>query len=492
MAETRRTRFAPSPTGFMHIGNLRSALYTYLIAKSKGGDFILRIEDTDQERLVEGAVEVIYKTLKTCGLKHDEGPDIGGPCAPYVQSQRLDHYLPYAEKLIAEGKAYRCFCSKEDLEAQVETSENGEKVFGYNRHCRNLSAEEIQKNMDAGKPYVIRQKMPLEGTTSFEDVVYGKITVENKELEDQVLIKSDGFPTYNFANVIDDHEMGITHVVRGSEYLSSTPKYNLLYEALGFEAPTYVHLPLINGTDGKKLSKRHGATSFHELVDKGYLAEAIINYIAFLGWSPGKDTREIFKLDELTEVFDETHIGKAPAVFDYQKLAWYNAHYLQALSAEEFKAYLKPYTEDFFGDQYYNLDVLAEALQTRLDFAEQLPEMIGFLKNLPEYDENLFYNKRQKLNTENSQEILGIVIEKLEALPDFTRDAVHDTLMGIGNEHAWKTGQVMGPPRLAVAGQPVTPGGAIEMIMVLGRDESLKRMHQAYDFLEEFNKNSQA
>lgn len=488
MAETRRTRFAPSPTGFMHIGNLRSALYTYLISKSKGGDFILRIEDTDQERLVEGAVDVIYQTLKTCGLKHDEGPDIGGPCAPYVQSQRLDHYRPYAEKLIEDGKAYRCFCTKEDLEAQAQTSENGEKVFGYNRHCRNLSEEEIKANLEAGKPYVIRQKMPLEGTTTFSDVVYGEITVENKELEDQILIKSDGFPTYNFANVIDDHEMGITHVVRGSEYLSSTPKYNLLYEALGFEAPTYVHLPLINGTDGKKLSKRHGATSFHELVDKGYLEEAIINYIAFLGWSPGKDTREIFNLEELTEVFDEKHIGKAPAVFDYQKLAWYNAHYLQELSAEDFKNYLKPYTDEFFAGQYYNLDILAEALQTRLDFAEQVPDMIGFLKNLPEYDENLFYNKRQKLNTENSQEILGIVIEKLEALEDFSRDAVHDTLMAIGQEHAWKTGQVMGPPRLAVAGQPVTPGGAIEMIMVLGREESLKRMHKAYDFLSEFNK----
>lgn len=481
---TRRTRFAPSPTGFMHIGNLRSALYTWLISKRKDGQFILRIEDTDQERKVEGAVDVIYQTLAACGLTHDEGPDVGGPVGPYVQSERLDHYKPYAEKLVAEGKAYRCFCSKEELEAQATEGPDGQKTYGYNRHCRNLSPEEIEAKLAAGQPYVIRQKMPLEGETTFHDMVYGEITVANEDLEDQILLKTDGFPTYNFANVIDDHEMGITHVVRGSEYLSSTPKYNLLYEALGWEPPEYVHLPLILGTDGKKLSKRHGATSFQDLVAEGYLVEAIVNYLAFLGWAPGSDTREIFSLEELRQVFDEANISKSPAVFDYQKLSWYNAQYLQAMPSKDFKVWLKPFADDFFAGQAYDLDVLAEILQSRMENPQQFPEMLGFFLKTTPYEGDLFYNKRQKLDPAFSLEILTTEIDLLEKLPNFDRASVHDALMGLGPEKGWKTGQVMGPPRLALSGQTVTPGGAIEIMMILGREESLRRLKAGQAFLQ--------
>lgn len=480
----RRTRFAPSPTGMMHIGNLRSALYTWLVSKSHDGKFVLRIEDTDQERLVEGAVELIYDTLKTVGLSHDEGPDVGGPYAPYVQSQRLDHYKPFAEQLVREGKAYRCFCEKSDAESEADDAEGSPK-FGYDRHCRNLPQEEIDRLLAEGKPYVIRQKMPLEGETSFTDLVYGTITVENKELEDQILLKSDGFPTYNFANVIDDHAMAITHVVRGSEYLSSTPKYNLLYEAFGWEKPQYIHLPLILGTDSKKLSKRHGATSFADLQKEGYLPEAIVNYIAFLGWSPGSDTREIFTLEELRQAFDEKHISKAPAVFDYQKLRWYNAHYLQELSAEDFKAYILPAADAFFGDQPYDQDVLCEILQPRMEVSSDLEEMIGFLKETTPYDKELFFNKRQKLNPEKSKTILELVTERIEALENWDRDSIHDCLMAIGPEMEWKTGQVMGPPRLALSGQNVTPGGCIEMMLILGREESLKRLKCGLEILSE-------
>lgn len=482
MMKKRRTRFAPSPTGYMHIGNLRSALYTWLIAKSQGGDFILRIEDTDQERLVEGAIQVIYDTLEMCGLSHDEGPDIGGPCGPYIQSQRLDHYRPYAERLIQEGKAYPCFCSKERLESLAEGTD-GEKTYGYDRHCRNLDPSEAKARMEAGEPYVIRQKMPLEGETSFHDLVYGDITVQNAELEDQILIKADGYPTYNFANVIDDHEMGITHVVRGSEYLSSAPKYNLLYEALGFEIPEYVHLPLILGTDGKKLSKRHGATSFQDLVKEGYLVDAIVNYIGFLGWSPGSDTREFFSLEELRQVFNEHNISHSPAVFDYQKLDWYNAHYLQELEPEVFQDWLEPKTDAFFGDQYYNLEILAEVLQTRVSNYQELPEMLAFFKEVKPYELELFSNKKQKLTPELSAEILQTIKNALEALPEFNREQVHALLMGLGPEHGWKTGQVMAPVRWALSGQTVTPGGGTELIMILGQEESLKRMDKALALL---------
>lgn len=484
MEVKRRTRFAPSPTGFMHIGNLRSALYAWLLSKSKGGDFILRIEDTDQERQVEGAVDVIYATLKACGLDHDEGPDIGGPSAPYTQSERLDHYRPYAEKLLEEGKAYRCFCSRETLQSQRGEDGEENRTYGYNRHCRNLSEEEIRRHLEAGDPYVIRQKMPLEGSTAFDDAVFGHIEVNNEDLEDQILLKSDGFPTYNFANVIDDHEMGITHVLRGSEYLSSTPKYNLLYEALGWQPPTYVHLPLILGTDGKKLSKRHGATSFQDLISEGYLPEAIVNYIAFLGWAPGADTREIFTLEELRQAFDEKHISKAPAVFDYQKLRWYNAQYLHAMSEDDFYAWLKPQSDAIFDGQPYDTRILSEILHSRLETGGDLPGLLQFFRKAAPYTPELFFNKKQKLTPDLSAEVLERVISALSSLPLWTRGSVHDTLMELGPKNGWKTGQVMGPPRLALSGLSVTPGGAIELLLILGREESMKRLNDALSFLK--------
>lgn len=476
----RRTRFAPSPTGFMHIGNLRSALYAYLVAKHEGGTFILRIEDTDQERLVEGATEMIYQTLETCGLKHDEGPDVGGPCAPYVQSERLDHYKPYAEQLVKDGKAYRCFCTKERLESLAE----GENSFGYDRHCRDLDPALEAQYLAEGRPYVIRQKMPLEGETTFFDAVYGEISVKNEELEDQVLLKSDGFPTYNFANVIDDHEMGITHVVRGSEYLSSTPKYNLLYEALGWEKPVYVHLPLILGTDGKKLSKRHGATNFADLVAEGYLPEAIMNYIAFLGWAPGDDTREIFSLPELIEAFSEKGISKSPAVFDYVKLAWYNEQYIRAMEPAKFADYLDEPLTAFFGERPARLDVLAEILQPRLTKLSDLPELLGFFKMPGEYTAELFTHKKSKLNPALCRQVLERLIPAVEALPNFEREPLHELLNGLAAEMELKTGQVMGPPRLALSGQQVTPGGVLEIALILGRDETLKRLKAALAFLK--------
>ncbi len=470
-----RTRYAPSPTGFMHVGNLRTALYEYLIAKSQGGKFILRIEDTDQERYVEGAVDVIYNTLKLAGLEHDEGPDVGGDYGPYVQSERRDMYLPHAEQLIKDGKAYRCFCSKERLEKLAETSEFG----GYDRHCRDLSEEEIVANLKAGTPYVIRQKMPIEGETTFTDAVFGTITVDNSELQDQILIKTDGYPTYNFANVIDDHTMAITHVVRGSEYLSSTPKYNLLYEAFGWEIPTYVHLPLIMGKneDGSvsKLSKRHGSTGFEDLVKEGYLPEAIINYIALLGWCP-KDNQEIFSLKELEEAFFIEGISKSPAVFDYDKLLWFNAEYIKAMSEEEFTERAMPYYKEVFGDKPMPYEKFAAILQKRTEKFTDIPEKIKFFAELPEYDKELFINKKSKSNLDNAPENLKEAYERLKALPEWTADAIHDCLINMAQERELKNGTVMWPVRIAAAGQTVTAGGAIEILDILGREEALRRL----------------
>ncbi len=470
-----RTRFAPSPTGFMHVGNLRTALYEYLVARSQGGSFVLRIEDTDQERYVEGAVDVIYKTLETAGLKHDEGPDIGGDYGPYVQSERKDMYLPYAEQLIKEGKAYRCFCTKERLEKIQSETVGG----GYDRHCRDLSEEEIQKNLDAGIPYVIRQKMPIEGSTTFTDAVFGEITVENSELQDQILIKQDGYPTYNFANVIDDHTMGITHVVRGSEYLSSTPKYNLLYEAFGWEIPTYIHLPLINGKneDGSvsKLSKRHGSTGFEDLIKEGYLPEAIINYIALLGWCP-KDNREIFTLDELCKVFDISGISKSPAVFDYDKLEWFNGEYIKAMTDEEFAAIAEPYFKEALGDAPVDHLKIAAILKQRTTKLTDIPEKIDFFKALPAYEKELYINKKSKTNLENAPVMLKAVYDELSALPAWESDRIHDALINLAQKLEVKNGTVMWPARISVAGKTVTPGGAIEILDILGRDESLRRM----------------
>ena len=470
-----RTRFAPSPTGFMHVGNLRTALYEYLIAKSKGGTFILRIEDTDQERYVKGAVDVIYKTLETAGLIHDEGPDKDGGYGPYVQSERMKSgvYKEYAEKLIEQGKAYRCFCTKERLE-QVQQDHGG-----YDRHCRDLDEDEIKDLLDKGTPYVIRQKMPLEGKTGFTDSVYGEIEVDNSELQDQILIKADGYPTYNFANVIDDHLMGITHVVRGSEYLSSTPKYNLLYDAFGWEKPVYVHLPLINGKDENgnisKLSKRHGSTGFEDLIKEGYLPQAIINYIALLGWCP-KDNREIFTLDELCEVFDIQGISKSPSVFDYDKLLWFNSEYIRNMSDEEFIKEAMPYFKEALGDMDVDYSKFPAILKQRTEKFTDIPEKIGFFKELPDYDKELFINKKSKTNLENAPVMLKAVYDEMKGLDTWDHDSIHDALINLASKLEVKNGTVMWPCRIAVAGQTVTPGGAVEILDILGKDESLRRM----------------
>ncbi|MDD5796711.1 MAG: glutamate--tRNA ligase [Oscillospiraceae bacterium] len=470
-----RTRYAPSPTGFMHVGNLRTALYEYLIAKSQGGKFILRIEDTDQERYVEGAVDVIYNTLKTAGITHDEGPDVGGDFGPYVQSERKNMYLPYAEQLIKEGKAYRCFCSKERLEKIQSENIGG----GYDRHCRELPQEEIDRLLKEGVPYVIRQKMPVEGSTTFKDAVFGEITVENSELQDQILIKTDGYPTYNFANVIDDHTMKITHVVRGSEYLSSTPKYNLLYEAFGWEIPTYIHLPLIMGKneDGtvSKLSKRHGATGFEDLIKEGYLPQAIINYIALLGWCP-KDNQEIFTLKELEKAFSVDGISKSPAVFDYDKLSWFNGEYIKAMTAEEFTEAAMPYYRQVFGDKQMPYEKFAEILQKRVVKLTEIPQMLDFFAELPQYEKELFVNKKSKTNLENSPVVLKEAYDRLNALTEWTHDSIHDCLINMAVEKELKNGTVMWPVRIAAAGKTVTPGGAVEILDILGREESLRRL----------------
>lgn len=470
-----RTRYAPSPTGFMHVGNLRTALYEYLIAKCQDGKFILRIEDTDQERYVEGAVDIIYNTLKQVGLRHDEGPDRDGGFGPYVQSERKALYKPYAEQLVKEGKAYYCFCTKDRLDSLHEDGDFG----GYDRHCRDLPREEIDRLLAEGAPYVIRQKMPLSGSTTFEDAVYGLITVENSELEDQVLLKTDGYPTYNFANVVDDHLMRITHVVRGSEYLSSSPKYNLLYEAFGWEIPTYVHLPLIMGKneDGSvsKLSKRHGATSFEDLVRDGYLSEAVVNYIALLGWCP-KGTQEKFTLKELEGEFSIDGISKSPAVFDYDKLTWFNGEYIRGKTPEEFTALAMPYYRQKMGETALNWAKLAEILQPRVTKLTQIPEMIAFFKELEDYSAELFVNKKSKTNLENALTMLQNVIPALQALPDWSHDAIHDCLIGLAQQLEVKNGTVMWPTRIAAAGMTVTPGGAIEILEILGREESLRRL----------------
>ena len=481
-----RSRFAPSPTGFMHVGNLRTALYEYLIARSQGGKFILRIEDTDRERYVEGAEQVIYNTLKTVGLNHDEGPDVGGDYGPYVQSQRLSMYRPYAEQLVREGKAYYCFCTKERLDSLKDDSTD-EFSGGYDRHCRNLPAEEVERLLAAGTPYVIRQKVPLEGSTTFHDAVFGDITVENSTLDDQILLKSDGYPTYNFANVIDDHTMHITHVVRGCEYLSSAPKYNLLYEAFGWEIPTYVHLPLILGKnpDGSvsKLSKRHGATSFEGLVNEGYLPEAIVNYIALLGWCP-KENRELFTLSELEQAFCIDGISKSPAIFDYDKLTWFNGEYIRAMTPEAFEQRVEPIFRETIPGRELDWMLMAQILQPRVTNLKQIPDMIAFFRELPAYDKSLFANKKSKTTEENVLPTLLRAAEELAALPEWTSAAIHDLLMNMAVQMEVKNGFVMWPVRIAVSGTVVTPGGAVEILTILGRAESLRRMDKAIALLQ--------
>lgn len=480
-----RTRFAPSPTGFMHVGNLRTALYEYLTARHEDGTFVLRIEDTDRERYVEGATQVIYDTMKLAGLDHDEGPDIGGEYGPYVQSERLDMYKPYAEQLVREGKAYRCFCTKERLEALKENAPEG---TGYDRHCRDLSEEEIQKNLDAGVPYVIRQKMPLTGSTSYHDLVYGDITFPNEDLDDQILLKTDGFPTYNFANVIDDHTMGITHVVRGSEYLSSTPKYNLLYDAFGWEIPTYIHLPLIMGKsvdeEGNevisKLSKRHGSTGFMDLVNEGYLPEAIINYIALLGWAP-KDTQEIFSLDELIKAFDINGISKSPAVFDYDKLSWVNQEHIKAMTDEEFLQHAKPYYDEAGVDPSC-YELLAELLKPRIAKFTEITEKLSFIKNYGDFELELFEHKKSKSTLESSKQMLEQALPIL-AQVQWDRDSITEAMKTLAEKLEVKNSVVMWPVRIAAAGVAVTPGGCAEVMILLGRDESLRRINYAYSRL---------
>lgn len=470
-----RTRFAPSPTGFMHVGNLRTALYEYLVARVHDGDFILRIEDTDQERQVEGSIEVIYDTLKQVGLKWDEGPDIGGAYGPYIQSERRGVYRELAMQLVEEAKAYRCFCTEERLREIKDSSDGHNQFGGYDRHCRSLDETTIQANLEAGLPFVVRQKMPLDGETSFTDAVYGRITVANEELEDQILLKTDGYPTYNFANVVDDHSMAITHVVRGSEYLSSTPKYNLLYEAMGYEVPTYVHLPLILGEDGQKLSKRHGATGFNDLVNEGYLPDAIINYIALLGWAP-KDNQELFTLAELEKYFDIKGISKSPSVFDYKKLRWFNAEYIKQMNEHQLLELLNPYFDRYAPGVNFDRSHLALLLQPRLEVLTELPDKLELLRHFPEdFDLDMFAHKKMKTTLELARDMLDVLIPGLEALEEWTVDNIHSYLIDTAIRLEVKNGQVMWPIRVAASGLAVTPGGAVDVLYLLGKDEALSR-----------------
>lgn len=478
-----RTRFAPSPTGYMHIGNLRTALYEYLIAKSQGGKFILRIEDTDQERQVEGAVDVIYNTMRMTGLKHDEGPDIGGDYGPYVQSERMGMYMDYAKELVEKGEAYYCFCTKERLESLKESNAEGTAFAKYDRHCLGLSKEEVQAKLDAGEPFVIRQKMPDSGTTTFSDVVYGDITVENTELDDQILMKADGFPTYNFANVVDDHLMHITHVVRGSEYLSSTPKYNLLYKAFGWEPPVYVHLPAVMRDAHHKLSKRHGDKSFEDLVREGYVVEAIVNYIALLGWSPS-GTQEIFSLKELEENFDMAGLSKSPAIFDIKKLTWMNSEYLKAMDFDKFYALAEPKLKEALGDTDLDLKKIAALLQKRLETLNDIPGLVEFFKTLPEYGTELYTHKKMKTNDEIALSSLEAALPVLENLEDWNTTSIHDALMALVGELGIKNGQLLWPVRTALSGEPTSPGGAMELADILGKEESLRRIRKGIELLK--------
>lgn len=470
-----RTRFAPSPTGYMHVGNLRTALYAYLIAKHEDGTFILRIEDTDQERYVEGATDIIYNTLKATGLIHDEGPDVGGPVGPYVQSERKGIYLEYAKKLVEKGEAYYCFCSKERLDMLKANAEALKRPFKYDKHCLHLSKEEIEEKLSQGIPYVIRQNNPTEGTTTFDDVIYGKISVDNSDLEDMILIKSDGYPTYNFANVVDDHLMGITHVVRGSEYLSSSPKYNRLYEAFGWDIPVYVHCPPIMKDAHHKLSKRNGDASFEDLIAKGYLKEAVVNYIALLGWNPGT-TQEIFSLEELIKEFDYLHINKAPAIFDSVKLRWMNGEYIRKLSLEEFHEKAIPYYEKAVTNPNIDLFKVSTLLHTRTEVLGEIPKQIDFFHALPEYSTDLYVHKKMKTNLENSLVSLEKVLPVLEGLEAWNFDTIHNAVFKLIEEMGIKNGVMLWPIRTALSGKAFTPGGAFELAEILGKEESLKRI----------------
>ena len=506
-----RTRFAPSPTGYMHLGNLRTALYTYLYARRTGGKFILRIEDTDQKREVKDAVSVIYNSLKIAGLSHDEGPDVGGPCGPYVQSERKDTYLPYAKQLVESGHAYYCFCTKERLEEARAAAEAKGETFKYDKHCLHLSKEEVQAKLDAGEPYVIRQNIPTEGKAGFDDVIYGHVEVDCDTLDDNVLIKADGLPTYNFANVIDDHLMGITHVMRGNEYLSSAPKYNLLYEALGWTPPTYVHLTpvMVEGTSKnkktgeylmetdengnpvldeqgnpikvivkRKMSKSQGDPSFEDLLSEGYLSEAIVNYLVLLGWSP-RGEREFYTLKELEEVFDLEGLSKSPSFFSGEKMRWFNAEYIRKLSPEEYLAHATPWLEKVLDPAKFDFKRLGELLQNRTEVFSQLPDMVRFLAEIPEFGSDLYVNKKQKSTLESAKTALTALIPVLEGVGEWTEANLHDTVMAAIPGLGMKNGQVLWPMRIAISGQMSTPGGAFEIAYLLGKDETMKRLDAA-------------
>ena len=482
-----RTRFAPSPTGRMHVGNVRTALYAYLITKHEGGDYILRIEDTDQERYVEGAVDIIYRTLQKTGLIHDEGPDKDGGVGPYVQSERQKSgiYLTYAKMLVDKGEAYYCFCDKErlaTLNRTIQTEDGSTKEINvYDKHCLKLSKEEVQAKLDAGLPYVIRQNNPTEGTTTFHDEIYGDITVNNDELDDMILIKSDGYPTYNFANVVDDHLMGITHVVRGNEYLSSSPKYNRLYDAFGWEVPVYVHCPLITDENHQKLSKRCGHSSYEDLLEQGFLNDAIVNFVALLGWSPS-DNQEIKSLDELIAAFDYRHINKSPAVFDYTKLKWMNGEYMKAMDSDKFYEMALPYIKEVITKDL-DLKKISEMVKTRIEVFTDIKDQIDFFEAVPEYDSEMYVHKKMKTTKENSLDVLKKIRPILADFNDYQNDALYTLLVDFATKNELKNGTVLWPIRTALSGKPMTPCGATELLEVLGKEESLSRIDKAIEKL---------
>ena len=467
-----RTRFAPSPTGYMHVGNLRTALYTYLIARHAGGKFILRIEDTDQQRQVEGAVEVIYKTMAQCHLEHDEGPDVGGPVAPYIQTERQPYYKEYAQLLMERGHAYRCFCEKTESEEDSGDFDRGDDP------CRSMSREESDRRAAAGEPYVIRQLIPHEGSTTFHDEIFGDITVDNSTLDDQVLLKRDGLPTYNFANVIDDHLMGITHVVRGSEYLSSAPKYNLLYEGFGWEIPKYVHCSPVMRDAHNKMSKRHGDPSYEDLIAQGFLTDAVINYVTLLGWSPRGEQaeQEIFSLKELIDCFDIGGISKSPAIFDIEKLKYFNSEYIRAMSPEAFAKIAEPYIRSAVKNPAYDAAAIAALLQQRTEVLTDIPEKLDFFDSLPDYDKELFIHKKSKSGLESSKQTLELMLQRFEALESWDDESIMNAMLALAQELGVKNSVVMWPVRIAAAGKAVTPGGAVEICRILGREETLRRL----------------
>ena len=471
-----RTRFAPSPTGYMHVGNLRTALYTYLIARHNKGKFILRIEDTDQGRLVEGAVDVIYRTMEQCHLEHDEGPDVGGPVGPYVQTERRGLYKEYAELLMERGHAYRCFCEKTASEEDTGEFDRGDDP------CRCMSREESDRLAAEGRPYVIRQLIPHEGTTTFHDETFGDITVENASLDDQVLLKRDGLPTYNFANVVDDHLMGITHVVRGSEYLSSAPKYNLLYEGFGWDIPKYVHCSPVMRDAHNKMSKRHGDPSYEDLIAQGYLTDAVINYVTLLGWSP-RGEQEMFSMDELIDIFDLAGISKSPAIFDIDKLRYFNSEYIRAMSPEAFAKAAEPYIRQSVKNPAYDAAAIAALLQQRTEVLTDIPEKVDFFDELPEYDTELFVHKKSKSDKDSSKDVLQKIIPIFEALPAWDDEHIMGAMVGLAEAMEAKNAKVMWPVRIAAAGKAVTPGGAVEICRILGKDETLRRLNTALEKL---------